>query len=142
MSSALAPLRARRRRWALLALPALLLRALVPAGFMPMATADGLSIGFCPDFAALPRGVAAAVRSHDHHHHHHDHGMPDGSAGGAHHAPCLFAASAVLAGTPAAAAIPASFAHEQQPGVPAAAALPFVPSIERTQAARAPPANS
>ena len=43
----------------MLVLPALLFRAFIPLGFMPVvAESGGLTIGFCPGEAALPPGVA------------------------------------------------------------------------------------
>jgi hypothetical protein len=135
--SALARLRRRRRRWALLALPALLLRALLPVGFMPLASADGFSLELCPDAGRLPAAASAAADLHAHHHHHADAGQDASSA--AHHAPCLFAASAQLATAPgdAAAAGPATPAIA--PRDACRATRRFVPSILRSQAPRAPP---
>jgi hypothetical protein len=134
---ALPRLRKQRRRWALLALPALLLRALIPVGFMPLATAQGLSIEFCPDAGPLPVAASAAADPHAHHHHHHAGGADPSSA--SHHAPCLFAASATLASAPDAAAVAAPHAFERTPGDADPGARAFVPSIVRAQSPRAPP---
>jgi hypothetical protein len=134
MSTVTSPLhrfRARRRRWALLALPALLLRALVPVGFMPVASAEGLSVEMCPDAAPLPPG-------YHHHHHHPGGGAPDGSFA-AHHTPCLFAASATLAAAPEGAALLAPREAEFSPTGADLEARDFVPSIVRAQSPRAPP---
>ncbi len=117
----------------MLALPALLLRALIPVGFMPVATADGLSIEFCPDAGPLP----AAADPHAHHHHHTE-GGPDPSSA-SHHAPCPFAASATLAAAPDAASVAAPHAFERAPGDADLRARAFVPSIVRAQSPRAPP---
>ena len=68
----------RKRRWlALLVVPALLLRGLIPAGFMPIADAGGLSIGLCPGAGPLPaitadathaaHGAHASHAAHSHH---------------------------------------------------------------------------
>jgi hypothetical protein len=135
--NALPRLRKRRRRWALLALPALLLRALIPVGFMPVATADGFSIEFCPDAGPLPAAASAAADPHAHHHHHTE-GGPDRSSA-SHHAPCPFAASATLAAAPEAAAVAAPPALERAPGEADVSARAFVPSIVRAQSPRAPP---
>src|SRR5882762_11864819 len=55
----------KHRTWlAVLLLPALLFRAFIPVGFMPVVESGGLTIGFCPGEAALPPGVAAAVSVH------------------------------------------------------------------------------
>jgi hypothetical protein len=134
--SPLRRLRADRRRWALLALPALLLRALIPVGFMPVATADGLSIEFCPDAGPLPAAASGAADPHAHHHHHQ--GGPDPSSA-SHHAPCPFAASATLAAAPEAASAAAPHAHLRAPGDADLRARAFVPSIVRAQSPRAPP---
>jgi hypothetical protein len=130
-------LRKRRRRWALLALPALALRALIPVGFMPVATADGLSIEFCPDAGPLPAAASAAADAHAQHHHHTEGGSEPSSA--THHAPCLFAASATLAAAPDAASVAAPHAHPRAPGDADVSARAFVPSIVRAQSPRAPP---
>jgi len=135
--SPLRRLRADKRRWALLALPALLLRALIPVGFMPVATADGLSIEFCPDAGPLPAAASAAADPHAHHHHHHQ-GGPDPSSA-SHHAPCPFAASATLAAAPDAACVAAPPALARAPGDADVSARAFVPSIVRAQSPRAPP---
>lgn len=144
MSAGLTPLnrvlpglRRRRARLALLAVPVLLLRAFLPPGFMPIAAADGW-IGFCPGAAPLPPGLAASPA----HAHHHMPGqsLPGKSGAGTteHSAPCLFAAGAVCAGTPAVLVL--------MP--PAVATLPygslrrgavFSPTILRVQSPRGPP---
>lgn len=77
--SPLPRLRADKRRWALLALPALLLHLLIPAGFMPADDAP-LSLQICPE------GFPAGVLAHAGHHHHHGGGE---HRGGEH---CVFAA--------------------------------------------------
>ncbi len=120
-----------------LVLPLLALRLLIPAGFMPMAgMGGGFALELCPD-----GGPAAMMPGHAGHHMHHAHPGPSGSAGGEHHLPCFFAASAApaLSGDPGAgvAAVP-----EISLGPPARQALAYVPlSIVRAQLARAPPAN-
>ena len=77
--SPLPRLRADKRRWVLLALPALLLHLLTPAGFMPADDAP-LSLQICPE------GFPAGLLAHAGHHHHH---------GGEHHGGehCVFAAA-------------------------------------------------
>lgn len=139
VTTALPYLRRRRGRLALLVLPALLLRALIPMGFMPLADATGVSIGFCPGAGAMPGLPADAVHAqHFGHAHAHHAGGRAGGGGALHHVPCLFASGAASA---FAAALPA-------PAL-AAAALPstddravrrvFLPAIRRAQFARAPP---
>jgi hypothetical protein len=135
-------LRRRRAALALLAVPALLLRAFLPVGFMPVAATDGW-IGFCPGAGALPPALAASAAPH----HHHDHHSQDAGAGGApddpspaHHAPCLFAAGSFPAFSPAV----LGFAPPSRAAVrhllAAQAHTVAVASIERAQSARAPPA--
>jgi len=123
-----------------------MLRALIPAGFMPVAGAHGLEIGFCPDAAALPPGLAAAADPHAHRHHHHHHDTAGGTHGSdpstaMHQAPCLFAASAMLAGAPAAAFVPAQALPGRGPRAAEPGSRVFVPSILRAQSARGPPAD-
>jgi hypothetical protein len=140
MSAGLPYLRSRRRLLALL-LPALVLRALIPFGFMPVVAGGGMTIGFCPG-EVQPPGIAAAhqISAHQDLHagHHLGHGGDPGSSG-AHHAPCLFAASASPAFSPAVLALAPSDAHRAQP-VEALAARVFLPTILRTQSPRGPPA--
>ena len=129
MTQALSQLRTRRRRLAWLVLPALLLRGLIPFGFMPVAGGAGLTIGFCPGEGALPPAVAA--------HYHEHHGGHHGDPGAAHHAPCLFASGA------AAAVASAASAPVIAPALPVlgeATSLPvFLPAIRRAQSPRGPP---
>ncbi len=118
----------RRRPRALLAavLPALLLRALIPFGFMPVGGQGGPSLELCPGVAAMAGG------GHGHHHH------PGGDPSGASHALCVFAASAApaLAPAPAAAPMAAAVAASAVQSDPVSLRLP---SILRALAARAPP---
>jgi hypothetical protein len=80
VTTGLARLRARRRFWALLALPALWLHLLIPAGFMPANDAP-LSLQICPE------GFPAGLLAHAGHHHHHG----GGEHGGGEH--CTFGAA-------------------------------------------------
>lgn len=50
------------RNWAVLLLPGLLLRALIPVGYMPM-FGPGLSVGLmlCPAYAPVPTSIAGAA---------------------------------------------------------------------------------
>jgi len=113
-------------------LPLLVLRLLIPVGFMPMADAGGLSIALCPGAGPLP--AAMAHLQHLHHGGHHG----DTSDGDAHHALCGFAASA------GAAFAPASFEFALATVPTARCAEPrgesrSPPSICRAQSPRAPP---
>ena len=47
----------------------LVLRAFIPAGYMPASAGSGLLFELCPD--QLPPGVTFAAGGHEHHHHHH-----------------------------------------------------------------------
>jgi hypothetical protein len=76
-----APRKARRRlRLTLLALAALVLRALIPTGFMPAHDAP-LALEICPE--GFPAGLLLRAA------HHHDHG----AGSGAHADHCLFGSS-------------------------------------------------
>jgi hypothetical protein len=133
-----------RRRLAWAILPALLLRALIPAGFMPLAGAGGPYLGFCPGAGPLPPGLSASAEhgsqlahaSHPGHAHHEDGGpgRPDSSH---HYLACVFStgATAGLAAMPAAALAPdapLAFCERFTAGI-------FLPAILRTQSPRGPP---
>lgn len=124
------------RRLALLVVPALLLRALIPAGFMPTAGAGGLAVELCPGAGALPPGLAAHGQATHAGHDHAGHGTND--PGAAHHAACLFSAGAgaTFAATLSAPALSTSPLAARVAGAPA---RPFVPAILRAQSSRAPP---
>jgi len=136
--------RARVIAWALL--PALLLRALTPVGFMPMHDAQGdLYLAFCPGLGDTLLPPSAADDPHRGHHVAHDHaGMqhPGKSTGDkptpAQHNLCPYALSAgpALAYTVPDASAPAPLpARAPAPDYP----TPSIPTIERAQSARAPP---
>jgi hypothetical protein len=85
--------RLRRKPWLVLglALPAMLLRAAIPQGFMPAASAGTpFAMEMCPGHASVPVSAPAG-------------GPQDGQpapAGKHHEVPCVFAAAAGLAPTP------------------------------------------
>jgi len=129
-----------RRRLALLVLPALLLRALIPVGFMPVTGPGGLSIGLCPGDGAMAQIITHA----DHAGHaapagHRPGGSPDPSA--AHHAPCVFSSGASLGLVPILSASPSALAALAPPST-SPGARGFVPAILRTQSPRAPPLSA
>jgi hypothetical protein len=126
----------RSRRLLALMLPLVLLRLLVPAGFMPVAGAGGLAVGLCPGEAAMPPGYRGAHAAHEHHAGRHGDG---GAPGGEHHAQCLFAASAVPAFAPTALATAAASASAAQMRLPAQSRTVTIASIRRAQSPRAPP---
>lgn len=127
----------RRRRLTLLVLSALLLRALIPAGFMPFADAGGLHIGFCPGAGALPPGVVhpGVHPAHlaDAHRGTHGGGVP----GTPHHPACVFSAGAAT--TFAAATTGALAAAEPTSPPVQVVARVFIPTILRAQSSRGPP---
>jgi hypothetical protein len=128
--SCLRGLRARARMLLAVVLPALVLRALIPFGFMPVAGHGGPAMQLCPGAAAM----AGAASGHPHHE---GTGTPEGSA----HALCVFAASAApavarVAPTMPLAALSATLAARQE------TSSLLLPSILRTQCARAPPARA
>ena len=126
-----------RRSWlAKLLLPAILFRALIPAGFMPAIDADGgLGLTFCPVIVRAGPGTTLV------HHHGHDGGTADTAGTGHHLLICPFAAAAgpaPLPGNFTAATGPADVlppaGRPIEPG--------YIPTIIRAQSARAPPATS
>jgi hypothetical protein len=144
VSGQLSWLRARRRWLTLLALPALLFRALVPAGFMPLVDATGsMTLGFCPGSVPAHAEHHAAHAGHHAEHSQHDHGSgSDDPAGAHHHAPCLFAASAGGAPAPALQVLGISLLPMRVQLSPAGAVAVALPTIVRAQWSRGPPINS
>ncbi len=147
MSAGLPYLRGRRRRFATLLLPALLLRALIPFGFMPLLGGSGLTIGFCPGEGALPAGLAAANvqllhAAHQAQHNHASGGAPhrgpEDPGRSSHEAPCAFAANAKPVFAPAILALTTG-AAQVTPSEASAAPTVFLPTIVRTQSPRGPP---
>jgi len=124
----------RGRRLTAWLLPALLLRSLIPLGFMPMADAGRLSIRLCPGEGAMPAAMAAAHLQHLHHS-----GHPGAPHSGSHQAPCLFAASATPALACACVAPPVPLADAARCAAPEHVSTINLPSIRRTQSPRAPP---
>jgi len=120
----------------------LLLRALIPVGFMPVASSGRVSLALCPGEAASPPSGAAEQRERYAGHAHGDHSRGhSGGSGSAHHAPCLFATGGAAALTPAAPApalrVPAAtrILELPQSGL-------FLPTILRAQVARGPPVTA
>lgn len=73
-------------------LASLLLRILVPAGFMPASVADGWYLTLCPD--GWSRQALTVLLGHQHHHapEHHSGGVQQCELGGGLAAPCVTAA--------------------------------------------------
>jgi len=133
----LAAIRSRTRVVALALLPALLLRALTPVGFMPMHDAQGgVFLAFCPGIGDTLLPSMVADDPHRYHHAMHD---GDATSTPQHHNVCPYALSA---GPALAFSVPGVLAH-----APLAAEIlapnystVSLPTIERAQSARAPPA--
>ena len=117
--------RRRIRGWIALLLPLMLLRALLPAGYMPVAAQDGLHIVMCSDGLA-DRTAPAPGPDHS--------PTPDGSH-------CLFAHAAAFAPPQAAAAIvtPAPVAFSTAPDPVSGSTATGPP---RLHTARGPPRHS
>lgn len=77
--------------------PLLLLRALIPTGFMLAADANGLNLVFCS--VSMPQATAAVQHEgHAGHHVGHDHDPAGGNhASGQHNAPCPFSLASIAA---------------------------------------------
>jgi hypothetical protein len=132
VNRSLQKLRARRTLLALLLLPGLLIRAAVPAGFMP-ATGQGaaLTMAMCSGQAAHsvvthPDGIPVPAD-------------PDPLSPQQHEAPCVFAATASGAPPPLVTALVAAPTPPTDIASPAFAAPIARPAI-RAHAPRAPPA--
>ena len=122
--------RGKQRRLVAIVLSALVLRALIPAGFMPMAGASGLSLDFCPGAGALPPGL-------------HDHAHPAGGGAGSdpgrtHHSPCLFSIGASTTFAVAATSI-VLFVPALVTSIERFTSAVFSPAILRAQSSRGPP---
>jgi len=124
-----------RRRLALLVACALLLRGLIPAGFMPAAGAGGLGVELCPGAGVMPPALAAHAAGGVHAGHPGHHSR---DPGGVHHASCVFSAGASAAFA-AALAAPAPAAPRPARDRAPAAEREHVPAILRAQSPRAPP---
>lgn len=123
-----------KRLWiAGLLLPAILFRALIPAGFMPAIDSDGaLRLQFCP---GADLAVADTRPAHAHHHH-----GSSGDSGTAGHGQllCPFAAAAGPAPLPTLTALVIA-PDCNQPVMNRPVSRDTIPTIIRTQSPRAPP---
>lgn len=117
---------------AALLLPAMIFRALIPVGFMPMAGAGGaMELALCPGTVDGATFIAAAIDPHaKHHHEHHDQRSP----------PCAYALSGTAMPAPV---IPAQvlFTAMVEPPRARIGTVVFLPAIVRVHLPRGPPAS-
>jgi hypothetical protein len=141
--------RRRANWWVALLLPGLLLRALIPIGFMPMFGPDfSVRLALCEGYAPIPSMPAdmsmdmSEPMSMGAHALHHSGGAPDADGNGPRshqdHGTCPYAASPTLASLVALIDVPASV----QPSAPCLISAPQVAHFEispRAQSPRGPP---
>jgi Protein of unknown function (DUF2946) len=131
----------RLRGWVAILLPILLLRALIPVGFMPMVGADhSLRLVICDSYAPIPTSMMDMAM---------DGGMDmsqpsgaDGSGGPPvhqEHGGCPYGASPALGALPTLAFLPLLF-HRPATIFVAAPRVDFHPALYRAQSPRGPPA--
>jgi hypothetical protein len=116
----------------MLVLPALLLRALIPAGFMPLAGAGGAYLGLCP--GAAPASAPREFLGHDTEPHRHGHG---GAPRTHQHPACIFSFGATTASAAALSLLSAMPLPMQSAA--RAVSLVLLPPILRAQSSRGPP---
>jgi len=126
-----------------LLLPALLYRALVPVGFMPVQEASGrVDLALCSGVVDVATFIAAASQRIHGQHRHQGAAGSDHMAGHAHHfSPCPYA---LTGSAPLVAFAPhwtPTFLTEEPPPQGAVTAI-FLPTILRTQTSRGPPAHA
>jgi hypothetical protein len=122
----------RARSIALLALPALLLRLLVPAGFMPgIGEDESLTMQVC--HGAGSGGLQMQQPAPD---------KAEEQNGADHSSPCLYAASSVAAPPPVIPTDTSGALIDRDPVAAARPAAPSLRSLHRAQAPRAPPLQS
>jgi Protein of unknown function (DUF2946) len=122
----------RLRGWVAVLLPILLLRALIPVGFMPMVGADhSVRLVICDSYAPVPTSMMDMAMD-----------GADGSGGPPvhqQHGSCPYGASPALGALPALAFLPLVF-HRPATIVVAAPRVDFHPALYRAQSPRGPPA--
>jgi hypothetical protein len=131
----------RLRGWVAVLLPILLLRALIPVGFMPMVGADhSVRLVICDSYAPVPTSMMAMAMDGDM-----DMSQSsdtDGSGGPPvhqQHGSCPYGASPALGALPSLAFLPLMF-HRPATIVVAAPRVDFHPALYRAQSPRGPPA--
>jgi hypothetical protein len=123
-----------RRRLALLVACALLVRGLIPEGFMPVSGAGGLSVELCPAGGVMPPAMA----THDAHRAQAGHAGHRVPHPGAPHPSCVFSSGASVAFS-AALSVPTPAAPIIARFSAPAGARHHVPAILRAQSSRGPP---
>jgi hypothetical protein len=132
-----------QRQWLFsILLLALLVRALVPAGFMP-SSEQPFSFQICPD--GFPAELLHSADAHQHHHHHDAAGQTNGDGGPHEHGVraehCVFAAAATVGAIAQIALVLTPLEQQAAPHVYDALPIPEL-TRHRVQQPRAPPALS
>ena len=134
------------KRCLLWLLPLLVAQALVPVGFMAVASEQGVTVGFCPVQSARvieALGPSASSPNHDHHAHHHHAATGDAAADDAatdtRSASCPYAlVRNAIAGTPVIAIAPVTFLQLDRLDIPQIAA-PETARLTNSNRIRGPP---
>ena len=131
----------RVRGWMAVLLPILLLRALIPVGFMPMVGADhSVRLVICDSYAPVPTSMMDMSMDGDM-----DMSQSSGADGNGgppvhrDHGGCPYGASAALGALPTLALLPVAF-HRPAPILVAAPQVDFYLTPYRAQSPRGPPA--
>jgi hypothetical protein len=131
----------RLRGWVAVLLPILLLRALIPVGFMPMVGADhSIRLVICDSYAPVPASMMDMAMDGDMDMSHSSGGS--GSGGPPihqEHGSCPYGAGPALGALPALALLPVVF-HRPAAIFAAAPRVDFHPALHRAQSPRGPPA--
>jgi Protein of unknown function (DUF2946) len=131
----------RLRGWVAVLLPILLLRALIPVGFMPMVGSDhSVRLVICDSYAPLPTPMMDMAMDGDMDM---SHSSGAGGSGGPpvhqEHGGCPYGASPALGALPTLALLPVVF-HRPAAILVAAPRVDFHPALYRAQSPRGPPA--
>lgn len=131
------------KRCLLWLLPLLVAQALVPVGFMAVASEQGVTVGFCPVQSARVvealGSTASSTVGHDHHAHHHHDAQSDDAAADARSASCPYAlVRNAIAGTSVIAIAPVTFLQLDRLDIPQIAA-PETARLANLNRIRGPP---
>jgi Protein of unknown function (DUF2946) len=131
----------RLRGWVAVLLPILLLRALIPVGFMPMVGADhSVRLVICDSYAPVPNSMMGMAMDGDMDM---SHASGAGGSGGPpvhqDHGSCPYGASPALGALPTLALLPVVF-HRPATIMAAAPRVDFLPAPYRAHSPRGPPA--